>query len=381
MARATNAIPSAADLRRAFDVPAPMTVGLEEEVMLLHPVTLDLLPRAGDVLARCGGDRSVKLELPASQLELVTRPAATVGEAAVALWGARQRLARAAEGIGMLAGAGAHPFTAGEGVLSAAERYEAMIREYGWVARRQLVFGLHVHVAVRPSVTALAVYNALRSYLPELAALAASAPFHAGVDTGLASVRPKLGENLPRQGIPPAFASFEEVATELRWGARAGVLVHAGQWWWELRLHPAFGTIEVRVCDAQAAVAETAALAAVIHALCGWLAERCAAGDLSPPAPGWRIEANRWSACRHGVHGTLADLCTGEPAPARARLWALLDALDPTAKRLGCGRELTAARRILDDPAPDRHRAVAGTRGLVGLCAELAARFCEDPLG
>ncbi len=121
MASARNVFPSAADLRRAFDVPAPMTVGLEEEVMLLHPVTLDLLPRAGDVLARCDGDRSVKGELPASQLELVTCPATRVGEVAAALWAARTRLARAAEGIGMLAGAGTHPFTAPEGVLTAGD--------------------------------------------------------------------------------------------------------------------------------------------------------------------------------------------------------------------------------------------------------------------
>jgi carboxylate-amine ligase len=374
---AINGIPSAAHLRRVFDVISPLTIGLEEEVMLLDPVTLDLLPRASEVLARCAGDERVKGELPASQLELVTPPVATVGAAANALRAARRRLAAAAEGIGLLAASGAHPFTAPEGELSGGERYERIAREYGWVARRQLVCGLHVHVAVRPAAKALAVYNALRSYLPQLSLLAATAPFHAGADTGLQSIRPKLGENLPRQGVPPAFVSFEELAGALRWAAKAGAISDVRQWWWELRLHPRYGTLEVRVCDAQPTVALTAALAAVIHALCGWLGERHDAGDLPPPAPAWRIDENRWSACRHGVQGTLADLVTGEAGPARERLSALLDDLGPAAGRLGCLDELVAAGHRIAHPVADRHRAIAAQGGLAGLCAWLAARFCD----
>jgi carboxylate-amine ligase len=290
--------------------------------MLLHPSTLDLLPRAADVLAIVDGDPAVKGELPASQLELLTPPVSTVGEAAAALRTARRRLASATTGIGLLAAAGAHPFSAPEGELNTGERYEAIVREYGCIARRQLVFGLHVHVAVRPAVRALAVYNALRSYLPELAALSANAPFHAGVDTGLQSIRPKLAENLPRQGIPPAFASFEELASTLRWGARAGVLTDPRQWWWELRLHPRFGTIEVRVCDAQTTVAESTALAAVIHALCVWLAQRHEGGDLPPPAPTWRIEENRWASAARSPTCRPASL--GRRASGSPRCWTSL---------------------------------------------------------
>lgn len=372
-----NATPSAAELRRAFDAPTPLTVGLEEEVMLLHPDTLDLLPRAAEVLAIVRQDPSVKSELPASQLELVTLPASTVGEVATALRAARNRLVAATNGIGLLAAAGAHPFSAPEGELSNAKRYEAIAREYGRIARRQLVFGLHVHVAVRPAARALAVYNALRSYLPELAALSANAPFHAGADTGLESVRPKLAESLPRQGIPPPFASLEEFADALHWANTAGALTDPRQWWWELRPHPWLGTVEVRVCDAQTTVAETGALAAVIHALCGWLASRHDSGDLPPPAPTWRIEENRWSACRHGLDGTLADLRTGKPQPARERLAALLDELAPTAARLRCANELAAAGELLKFPAARRQRAVAAEHGLRGLVSWLAQRFLD----
>jgi glutamate---cysteine ligase / carboxylate-amine ligase len=324
-----------ANLRAAFDAGAPMTVGLEEELMLLDLATLDLTARAADVLERVEGDPRFKPELPAAQLEIVLLPAASVGEGTAALRAARGDLAAAANGIGVLAGAGAHPFAATEGALSSGERYEALAREYGSIARRQLVFGLHVHVAVRPADRALAVYNALRGYLPLIAALAANAPYHAGVDTGLASVRPTISTLLPRQGVPPPLASWEELAAALRWAG-----IEPAQWWWEARLHTGFGTVEVRVPDTQTTVGETGAIAAFVHALVAWLAQRHADGDALDPAPSWRIAENRWSACRYGLEGTMADLATGEVAPTRERIGALLVELEPVARRLGCAAEL-----------------------------------------
>jgi carboxylate-amine ligase len=247
-----------ANVRDAFEGDAPMTVGLEEELMLLDPETLDLAPRAAAVLERLEGDARFTSELPAAQLEIVLPPAATVSEAAAALAAARADLAAAAAGLGVLAGAGAHPFADVEGILNAGERYEAIADRYGWVARRQLVFGQHVHVAVRPADRALAVFNAVRSYLPHIAALAANAPLYGGADTGLASIRPTLCDLLPRQGVPPPMASWEELESAMRWGLAAGAMAHHAQWWWEARLHPVFGTIEVRVPDTQTTVADRA---------------------------------------------------------------------------------------------------------------------------
>jgi glutamate---cysteine ligase / carboxylate-amine ligase len=376
-----NPVPDAVSLRREFDVPADMTVGLEEEVMLLDPANLDLLPRSADVLARLDGDPEVKGELPASQLELLSPPTATVGQAVMALQGARLRLAEAAAGIGRLAGVGVHPFASPVGVLSADTRYAPMVAEHGLIARHQLVFGLHVHVAVRPLERALAVYNALREHLPDLAALAANAPFHAGVDTGFASVRPKLSELLPRQGVPPSFAGIEDYAAALRWGQTARALTDARQWWWELRLHPTLATIEVRVCDSQPTVAETAALAAVVHALCAWLGQRHEANDLPPPARTWQIEANRWSALRHGVHGTMADLSDGTPEHTAERIERLLTEIGPAAARLGCAAELDDAHALLRSPASDRHRAIVEAKGMTGLVDWLAGRFLDGCRG
>jgi glutamate---cysteine ligase / carboxylate-amine ligase len=365
-----------ANVRDVFEGDAPMTVGLEEELMLLDPETLDLAPRAAAVLARVEGDPRFTSELPAAQLEIVLPPVATVGEAAAALAEARAELAGAAAGLGVLAGAGAHPFADAEGVLSAGERYEAIADRYGWAARRQLVFGQHVHVAVRPADRALAVFNALRTYLPLIAALAANAPLYGGADTGLASIRPTLCDLLPRQGVPPPMASWDELEGAMRWGVAAGAMAHLAQWWWEARLHPVFGTIEVRVPDTQTTVAEAAAVAAVVHALVAWLAERHAAGEALPAAPSWRIAENRWSACRYGLDGTMADLVTGAVVPTRERAAALLDDVAAAGDRLGCASELAAARAGLAANGAERQRAAAEQGGgPPGVVAWLMGRF------
>lgn len=359
-------VPSADGLRAAFDAPEPLTIGLEEEVMLCDPETLDLAPVATEVLARAAGDERVKLELPAAQLELVTRPHARVADAVAELAAARAALAAAARGLALPLAAAVHP-TAGEiGVLNAGPRYEAIEAEYGTIARRQLVGALQVHVAVGGADRTLWVYNALRALLPELAALAAAAPFHGGRDTGLASVRPTISTLLPRQGLPPAIASWEAFAEELRWGASAGAVPEPRRWWWELRPHVEYGTLELRVPDAQPSIEQAAAVAETAFALVAWLAARCDAGEPLRPVPGWRIAENRWAALRHGVEGELADLETGERRPARARLHALLDAVEPHAQG-----SLDGARALVERNAAIELREV----GLDGAAAWLAARF------
>lgn len=343
-----------AGMRARFDAVTPLTVGLEEELMLVDPRTLDLLPRAKEVVERAADPR-FKPELPAAQLEIVLPPTATVGESVAALAGARRDLAAAADGIGLLLAAAVHPFASPLGELSEGARYEAMAREYGDVARLQLVCALQVHVAVGGAERTLAVYNALRSHLPELAALAANGPFHAGRDSGLASVRPQIGALLPRQGVPPALASWDEYEAALRWGPFPD-----GQWWWELRPRPALGTLELRVPDAQTTVEDAAGVAAFAHALVAWLAARHDAGDLPGPAPTWRIEENRWAACRHGLDGVLTDVWTGERTPARELLAQRLDALSQTAVELQCAPELGEARRLLEANGAERQRRAAG---------------------
>ena len=362
-------------LRTAFDAPEPLTLGLEEELMLLDAETFDLLPRAADIVGAASDER-FKLELPAAQLELTLPPARTVPEAIAALAAGRRDLVAAAAPVGRVATAGVHPFADPIGVLNQGERFAKTEAEYGSIAQRQLVCALQVHVAVGGADRSLAVYNGLRPWLPLVAALAANAPIHCGRDTGLASIRPKIAEQLPRQGMPPAIASWDAFADTLAWGAASGAVPEPRRWWWELRPHPAFGTLEVRVPDAQATVADAAAVTALIHSLAGWLAARHDAGETLETADTWRLEENRWSAARRGMDAELADIRTGARAPARERLAALVSELAPVARELGCAAELATVERLGEHNGAARQREVAehgGPRAVTEWLADVYA--------
>jgi carboxylate-amine ligase len=231
------------------------------------------------------------------------------------------------------------------------------------VARSQLVCALQVHVAVGSADATLAVYNALRGYLPELAALAANAPFHAGRDTGFASVRPLIGALLPRQGVPPRLESWAALAEMLEWTG------DPSQWWYELRPHVRYGTLEVRVCDTQTTVAEAGAVAAFVHALVAWLVECHDAGQALGSVETWRIAENRFVAARYGLDAIFADLVTGTRRPVREILRERLELLAPVAARIGCAEEL--AGLSLERNGAMRQRAV----GLDGATGWLADRF------
>lgn len=363
-------------MRAAFDEAAAYTVGFEEEVMLLHPESFELVHRAPEVLDLLGDDSRFKLELPASQLELITPPVGTVSEGAQLLFAARSDLVQRTDGRVSPAAAAVHPFSPGVGALNELPQYRHTREHLGALAQRQLVCAFQVHVSVGSADVALAVHNAARSYLPLLAALAANAPFYEGRDAALASVRPKLCQLLPRQGVPPPIASWQQLADDLRWGAVADAF-RPGAWWWELRPHREFGTLEFRVPDAQTTVANGAAVAAVIQSLVAWLGQRAQSGEHLAVAPGWRIDENRWSACRHGVEGHMADLQTGELRPTRAWLEELLDALDPVARDLHCSDELMRARNLIERNGAIVMREIAEREGVRGLGPWLARSFLE----
>jgi glutamate---cysteine ligase / carboxylate-amine ligase len=376
-----NGPPDAAALRAAFDAPQPYTVGIEDEVMLLDPDTLELAPVAQELLTRFGDGDPFKLELPAAQLEIVSPVSVEVEELGDALLRARRTAADHARGLATLATAGVHPFSSGIGELNRLPRYRHTLREYGAIATRQLVCALQVHVAVGDAAAALAVYNAARSYLPLLAALAANAPIYEGRDSGLASVRPKLSGLLPRQGVPPVLESWEVLAGAYRWGANAGAFSDPGTWWWELRPHPRYGTLEFRVPDAQSGICNATAIAAVIQALVVWLAERHHAGDRLHVDPTWRIEESSWSACRHGVAGTMADLRSGAQRSTSEALHELLEVLEPVARRLGSATALAHGRRLANRNGAIVQREVLREAGPRELMRWLVARFLEPSAG
>jgi glutamate---cysteine ligase / carboxylate-amine ligase len=374
--------PSSEDeLRARFEEVTPYEVGLEDELMLIDPESLELADRAEEVLARLRGDARFKPELPASQVEIVIPPHRSVTDAAAALLDARRALAAATEGLIRPAAAGAHPFSPGVGKLNAGERYQRIAETYGCIAQRELVGALQVHVSVGDPDLALSVYNAARSYLPQLAALAANAPFYEGEDSGFASVRPLIATLLPRQGVPPAFETFSDYARALAWGSASRAFPDPGTWWWELRLHGGFGTLEFRVPDAQSTVGEAAALTAVIQALVVWLSRRHADGREPPVHPRWMIEQNRWSACRHGVEGSMVDLTSGERCSTRTLLASLLGDLQEVADELQLQGELALAAEMVGTNGAISQRAVAEAGGAGAVAQWLAERFLDTSVG
>jgi carboxylate-amine ligase len=346
---------TADELRSVFSGVEPLTVGLEEEVMVLDRESLELV--------RGWSGLPGKPELPAAQIEIATAPCGSVGEAVAELAAGRRALA-VSDGV-RFAAAGVHPLAA-FGELSRGERYDEILLEYGEVARAQQVCALQVHVAVGERT--LEVYNALRSFLPELAALAANAPFHAGRDTGFASVRPLISGLLPRQGVPPVISSWEHFASILDWGDASGTVPERRRWWWELRPHLSFGTLELRVCDTQTTVDQAAAVAAFAHALVAWLSE---SADLGEPAESWRIAENRFAACRWGVEGSFADLVTGERRPVRDVLRARVETLAPVAERIGA--DLSGVDALIERNGALRQREI----GLESATAWLAGAFLD----
>ncbi len=361
-------------MQERFDGVASFTIGAEEEFLLLDPDTLRLTPAIEQALVLFEGDPRVTAEFRAAQLETVSNVAASVADLTRELAAIRRLVSQRLSGRALLAAAGTHPKARDLGPITPHHRYERLAAAFPWAERRMLTCGLHVHVSVGGAERALAVHNALRSYLPEIAAVAANSPFHEGRDSGLATVRPGLNQSLPRAGVPPAFASWEAMAEFVAWGSSAGTAPDASFQWWDLRLHPGYGTIEVRVADVQTTVADTATVVALVQSLVGLLSARYDAGEPLPVHPSERIIDNMWLATRDGIGGSLANLETGERLPTPERLFALVEELLPTAAELGCDSELLGVGSLVrDGGGAGRQRAVAQTHGMGGLLAWLAA--------
>jgi glutamate---cysteine ligase / carboxylate-amine ligase len=334
-----------------FGRSAPFSLGIEEEFQLLSPDSFELVSRYDEVAEAAGSDERIKPELMQSVLEVATGISGTVAEAVEDARTLRARVRdAAAERETVIASAGTHPFSRWEHQeITDEPRYTGLAEKMQWVAERELIFGLHVHVGLETATQAIAVANALRTWLPELLALSANSPFWQARATGLASTRTKVFEAFPRTGLPPAFGSFEEFELLVDRGARTSSFPDYTYIWWDLRPHPRLGTIEVRICDAQTRLESVAAIVALIQSLAAALAdrfERHGAGAL-PAQPAPLIDENKWRAVRYGLAGDLIDLEHDTERPAPAAVEALVELAAPSAERLGCRTELQEVEGIV----------------------------------
>ena len=359
------------DCRRAFCRQSSFTVGFEEEMILLDPVTLLPVNEVEGALLRLEDNRFT-CELRSAQLEVVTPPCVTVWDACRELRAGRAFAADRLVGFARILTAGVHPSSTLPIEVTDRDRYRQIAADCPWSVREGLPSGLHVHVGIAGPERALAIYNAARSYLPELAALAGNSPFLGGRDAGVASARLKLNESFPRAGIPPAFPTWDDYADFVSWGTSGGLFADATYLWWDLRLHPVHGTLEFRVADAQTRIEETGAVAAVCQTLVAALAARYDAGEELRVHDTHRIAENRWRAARDGLEGSLVDLDSGAPAPARERIGRLLAFLEPFAESLGSRNELLSAWTLLAENGAERQRRIAAEAGLERLVLRLA---------
>jgi carboxylate-amine ligase len=341
----------------------PYTVGVEEEFQILDVSSYELAQRF-DVIAESVGDpEHVKAELQQSTVEISTGVCRTVGEAIEQCRGLRDGLRdAAAEHDALIASAGTHPFSRWEHqAITEGERYEGIVESLQWVAERVVIFGLHVHVGLQTPQQAIAVANALRTWIPELLALSANSPFWHGRDTGLASARSVIFQGMPRSGLPPAFSSYEEWELAMQRMVEVGFVEDYTYVWWDLRPHPRLGTIELRVCDAQSRLENVAAIAALTQCLVATLAERHDRGEALPIQPVTLVSENKWLAARHGLATDLADLQHDTTRPAREAALELVELAEPAARRLSCEAELVEVERLCSrgTGADEQHAAYA----------------------
>src|SRR5215210_3641727 len=331
-----------ARVREVFEASQDFTVGLEEEFHLLDPETLSLTQSFEELFEAGGADpvlaASLAGELISSEIEIRSGRGDGFADALARQREAGARLARLAAEHGVrLAATGTHPWSPWqEQHIIETEHYRRLRDELRYVARRNNTFSLHVHVGIRGADRAIAVCDGLRSVLPELLALSASSPFLDGEDSGLASARSQIfTKSFPRCGIPEPFGSFAGYAAHVEWLVRTGSIAEATQLWWAVRPHHSFGTVEVRISDAQPSAADSSALAALIVACVAQTALDVDDGVRPAPRPGRMIEENFWRAIRYGLDGRMIDLDRGEELPAAAIPDRLLAWTAPARAELG----------------------------------------------
>jgi carboxylate-amine ligase len=348
------------------------SLGVEMELAMVDRATGELVSLASDVLGELGGPHGgehpfAKHELLECCVEIVTDVCSTVGEARKDLEAtlAQVRGAAAARQAEIMC-AGTHPFSDwAVQQISPNPRYHALVEEMQWLARRLQIFGIHVHVGVRSPDKAIAIANALAFYIPHFLAVSASSPYWVGTDTGLASARSKIFEGLPTAGLPyqlDGWPEFEQFMTTL---VCANSIRTIREVWWDIRPHPNFGTIELRICDGAPTLTEVAGIAALSQCLVEWMDSLHDRGYSLPRYRDWVIRENKWRAARHGVDAEIVTDEAGTTRPLGEALHELVEELRPVSRKLGCEEELRTVLAMAERPSYRRQRAIVAEGGTV----------------
>ncbi len=329
------------------------TLGIEEEYQTVDPETRDLRSHISTEMLEQGKRRleeRVKAEMHQSVIEVGTRVCKNIQEAAEDLYDLRRNMVRLAEENGLMLVAGAtHPFADWRSQeIYPDPRYAQVGEDLQLVARSNLIFGLHVHVGIEDKEAAIRVMNSLRYFLPHILALSTNSPFWQGMETGYKSYRAKVFEHFPRTNLPDAFASYSEFESYVALLIKTGCIDNAKKIWWDIRPHPFFNTIEVRICDIPMRAEESIAIAALIQATAATL---------------WRLHSlnvdyrqysrallmeNKFRAVRYGLEGKLIDFGKQEEVPLKDLIAEYLDFVGDEMRRLGSETEIGYVRQMLE---------------------------------
>lgn len=330
------------------------TIGIEWEIALVDKISRDLSNAAAAVFETVGDRRAhdgtpqVSKELLRNTVEIVSGVHDTVAAALADLSETLAVVRRAADREGaQLFCAGTHPFAQwSTQQLTRTEHYDQLIDRTQWWGRQMLIWGVHVHVGISHRDKVFPILNALLQWYPHLLALSASSPMWAGNDTGYASNRALLFQQLPTAGLPFQFQCWPEFEQFVHDQVKTGVFAQLGHMHWDIRPAPKWGTLEVRICDGISTRRELAALAALIHCLIGYLDQQFDNGTLPPTLPPWHVQENKWRAARYGLEALVIVDAASNERLVTEDLSDLLQRLEPMAKQLGCSEELASVAQI-----------------------------------
>jgi glutamate---cysteine ligase / carboxylate-amine ligase len=329
------------------------TIGVEEEFQIIDPATSELRSHVSELIAASSPEvgEQIKPELHQSIVEMGTKICANVAELETELLRTRQALVDAADRAGLqVAAAGTHPFSNWtDQVISPGDRYKNIVDELQQLARSLLIFGMHVHIGMPDGTTTIDLMNQVRYFLPHLLALSTSSPFWMGRDTGLKSFRTTIFRRFPRTGVPDYFSSWSEFDNYIQLLVKLHCIDNGKKIWWDVRPHPAFGTLEFRICDVPTRAQESVTIAALIQAIMVKL-HRLYTHNL-----GFRmyqralIEENKWRAARWGLEGKLIDFGKQAEVPMRDLALELLEFVDDVVDDLGSRAQVEGLHAILRD--------------------------------
>lgn len=326
------------------------SVGVELEFQLIDPITRELTSATTNILKELNGYPNVKHELFESVIEINSSPCMNIADLKDDLKKHINVLYKTASNLGVkLSMAGTNPISNwARQTISPLARYQEIANKIQMPVKRMLIFGLHVHVGVRNGDEAIAVKTGLMDYLPHLLALSTSSPFWVKRDSGMESYRVKILETLPTTGLPFKLNNWEEFCELVYVLKKAGTIESIREIWWDIRPHPDFGTVEIRICDAMPLMEDVLGIASLIQTLVAFLAKKYRDGEELEHLPSFLVRENKWRAARYGTDAKLIINKLGDTVPVKQAVERLLAELGPTAKKYKCESELQNIKKIFE---------------------------------